>query len=318
MRGSRPSHSHLGARSYASGRLPLGRTSLVMDGLLRWEIEELLDEIRGPGEHRIVTRGQLHEPPLGTLEFTEQGLAARDHLSNLIQREAAQYPQLGQLFSSRVLKAQGLGVGAKRLRSGPGVQQPKMIFIYPLEAGHVGQLFLRWYRELPTLAQLLHLLLGSLSKFGRELLNQATAVGKRRGVQVHQLGDALGDAIGRARDHEPTVAVPKEHHVVEVLELYELHHIGYVSIQVDLGRGKVNPLAEAGEGGGIGVVAFVPQLPGDLLPAPSSQPTATDQHVSCHLQNLLVIPKRFRTLQFLEARRSRYVVSVFYQARVHL
>ena len=50
----------------------------------------------------------------------------------------------------------------------------------------------------------------------------------------------------------------------------------------------MNPLAEAGKGGGIGVVAVILQPTGDPLPAPSSQPGATDQHVSRHLQNLLV------------------------------
>src|SRR5215218_7624289 len=35
----------------------LGRTGVVLDGLLRWEIEEQFGEILGPGEHRPVTGG---------------------------------------------------------------------------------------------------------------------------------------------------------------------------------------------------------------------------------------------------------------------
>jgi len=49
----------------------------------------------------------------------------------------------------------------------------------------------------------------------------------------------------------------------------------------------VHPLAEAGKGGGIGVEAVIPQLPGDLLLAPSAEPGATDQHISRHSQYLL-------------------------------
>jgi hypothetical protein len=49
--------------------------------------------------------------------------------------------------------------------------------------------------------------------------------------------------------------VAEEHHVVNVLELNEVHDIGYVRIQVDLGRSEVHLLAEAGESGGVDIVA---------------------------------------------------------------
>src|SRR5215204_1681606 len=150
-----------------------------------------------------------------------------------------------------------------------------MLFVYPFQASHVGQLVRRWYRKLPALTQLLHLILGSLSGFGRELLKQDSAVGKRRGVQVHELGDALEDLVRRARDHEPAVAMPEEHDVVEILELYEVHHVGYVSFQVDLGRGEVHPLTKTSEGDRIGIVSLLSEATGDSLPTPAPQPSAT-------------------------------------------
>jgi hypothetical protein len=85
-----------------------------------------------------------------------------------------------------------------------------------------------------------------------------------------------------------TVAVPNEHDVVEILELDEVHHVGYVGLEVNLGRGEVYSLTEAGEGDGVGVVASISQPTGDGLPTPAAQPSATDLHVSCHLQDLLI------------------------------
>jgi hypothetical protein len=86
------------------------------------------------------------------------------------------------------------------------------------------------------------------SKFRRERLDEGAAVGKRSAVQVHQPRDALGNPICRARNHDARVAVSQEHDLVEVLELDEVHHVGDVSVYVDVGRGEVRPLAEAGEG----------------------------------------------------------------------
>src|SRR5215207_3938474 len=81
--------------SYASDRLSLGRTSVVLDWLLRWEIEEQFGEILRPGEHRIVTRREFDEPPLGTVEFAEQGLAAGDHLHTWSSEKLHTIPTLG-------------------------------------------------------------------------------------------------------------------------------------------------------------------------------------------------------------------------------
>ena len=57
---------------------------------------------------------------------------------------------------------------------------------------------------------------------------------------------------------------------MEILELDEVHHVGDVSVQVDLGRGEVHALAEPGEGNGVGVVAAISQLAGHGLPTPAA------------------------------------------------
>jgi len=69
--------------------------------------------------------------------------------------------------------------------------------------------------------------------------------------------------------------MPEEHDVVEILELYEVHHVGYVSFQVDLGRGEVHPLTKTGEGDRIGIVSLLSEATGDSLPTPAPQPSAT-------------------------------------------
>jgi hypothetical protein len=64
--------------------------------------------------------------------------------------------------------------------------------------------------------------------------------------------------------------VPEEHDLSEVLEFDEVHNVGYVGLQVDFGRGAVDPFAEPGEGDGVGVVALVSEVAGYGFPTPSS------------------------------------------------
>ena len=97
--------------------------------------------------------------------------------------------------------------------------------------------------ELPALTPLLDLPLGEVPELGRELAQEDGAVGEGHGVEVHEPGGAFGHAVRRARDNEPTVAVTEEHHVSQVLELDEVHHVGYVGVQTYRRRGEVHPLA---------------------------------------------------------------------------
>src|SRR5215216_5007925 len=76
----------------------------VLRGRTRWEVEEHRRQIIGPREHRIVTRGELDEPPGRARQLAEHGVAGGDHLLHLFEREAAQYPYLGQRFPGRVLQ----------------------------------------------------------------------------------------------------------------------------------------------------------------------------------------------------------------------
>jgi hypothetical protein len=71
------------------------------------------------------------------------------------------------------------------------------------------------------------------SGFGRERLDEDGAVRERSGVQVHELGDALGHPVSHARDHKTGVTVPQEHDILEILELDKIHHVGDVGFEVD-------------------------------------------------------------------------------------
>ena len=67
--------------------LPLGFTGVIVsDGLLRWEVEEQLGEVLGPGERRPVPRGYLRKAPLGTGEFSKPPVPTGDHLPDLPER----------------------------------------------------------------------------------------------------------------------------------------------------------------------------------------------------------------------------------------
>jgi hypothetical protein len=81
--------------------------------------------------------------------------------------------------------------------------------------------------------------------------------------------------------------VPKKYDVVQIFELDEVCHIGNVSVEVHLGTGEVHPFAQAGEGSGIHIVSFFSESTGDGTPTPAPEPSATDQYVMCHPENLL-------------------------------
>src|SRR5215203_6495706 len=127
-----------------------------------------------------------------------------------------------------------------------------------------------------------------LPDFGRLGVEVDEAVGDRSAVQVDVLGDTLGDPIGCARNHDPRVAVAEEHDAVEVLELDEVDHVGYVGVEVDFGACEVHPFAQAGEGEGVGVVPLLSESAGYGLPAPAPEPSTTDQHVRSHPKDLLL------------------------------
>ena len=75
-----------------------------------------------------------------------------------------------------------------------------------------------------------HFSLGMLTDFGRLSVEEGEAVGDRSAVQVDELGYALGDPVGCARDDDPRVAVPEENDVAEVLELDEVNDVRHMSL----------------------------------------------------------------------------------------
>lgn len=75
---------------------------------------------------------------------------------------------------------------------------------------------------------------------------------------------------------------------MEILELYEVNHVGDVSFKVDFGACEVHSFAQAGEGDGIGIVSLLSESTADSLPTLAAEPTTTDQHVSGHPKDLLL------------------------------
>src|SRR5215211_3871495 len=185
--------------------------------------------------------GEFKQPPLRTPEFTEPGVAASDHLSNLGEREAVSDQALRQRALGTLLEPQRLGVGAERLRNGMRAHEPALLLAEPFEAGAIDVLELlpRWHGHEPTVTMLCHLPLGVLPDLGRLGVEERYAVGDRTAVEVEELGDALRYSIGRARDHNPRVAVPEEHDIAKVLKLDKINEVCYVSIQVHLRVGQV-------------------------------------------------------------------------------
>ena len=89
--------------------------------------------------------------------------------------------------------------------------------------------------------------------------------------------NALGNPVDDARDHHAAVAVAGEHHVVQVLEQDQVHHVVDVGLQIDVGAVEVHALAEAGEGGAVDRVAVVGEEFAGALPFPAAGGGAMDE-----------------------------------------
>src|SRR5690606_33620091 len=96
--------------------------------------------------------------------------------------------------------------------------------------------------------------------------------------EEHHVLQALGDAVHHPGDHHAAVAVTGEHHVVQVLEQDQVHHVLDVGVQVDLGTVEVLALAQAGERGAVhGVPVGGEELAG-AFPFPAAGGGAVDHH----------------------------------------
>jgi hypothetical protein len=69
---------------------------------------------------------------------------------------------------------------------------------------------------------------------------------------------------------------------VEILVREDAEHILDVGVEVDAGVGKVDALAETGEGRGEDVVASTAQERGHSLPAPAAMHRAVNEHEGRH------------------------------------
>jgi hypothetical protein len=113
---------------------------------------------------------------------------------------------------------------------------------------------------------------------GRQQIEQALPVPWHEGVEIDELPDALGRAVGNAGRHHAPVAVPDEGDVLERLELDHGQGVGDVRLEVDRGARMVRPLTEARVGRREHLVARGPEQRTHLLPRPSRRPRPmTDQ-----------------------------------------
>ena len=110
-------------------------------------------------------------------------------------------------------------------------------------------------RKEPTVALGLHELLHHGSPLRRDDVQHGLTVLRHESVEVHELPDALRNAIDDASDHDPARAVAHKDDVVKVLVRQEVDHVVDVGIEADLGTSQMDTLAESGQGGRVNGVS---------------------------------------------------------------
>ena len=108
----------------------------------------------------------------------------------------------------------------------------------------------------------------------------AFAVFGEEGIDVDDVGDAIGDAVGDAGDDHAAVAVADEDDVVKIFVKNDVDDVGDVRVEINVGRGEMDALALAGEGGAIDGVAVGGEKVIDFFECPSAAPGAVDDDVS--------------------------------------
>jgi hypothetical protein len=101
----------------------------------------------------------------------------------------------------------------------------------------------------------LHELLHHGSPLRRDDVQHGLTVLRHESVEVHELPDALRNAIDDASDHDPARAVAHKDDVVEVLVRQEVDHVVDVGIEADLWTSQMDTLAESGQGGRVNGVS---------------------------------------------------------------
>ncbi|KAK0347484.1 hypothetical protein LTR94_002338 [Friedmanniomyces endolithicus] len=108
------------------------------------------------------------------------------------------------------------------------------------------------------------------------------------GVQIDQLADALGRAIGDTGDHHPAIAVPDQDDILQPLERHQRHDVLDMRVEVDVGVQQMGALAKARQRRAMDLMPRRAQPPGDLLIAPAAMPPAMYQHECRHARSLLL------------------------------
>jgi hypothetical protein len=115
-----------------------------------------------------------------------------------------------------------------------------------------------------------------------EQIEQRFPIPWNAGVDVHEVRDAGHYPISHAGDDHPTIAVPDQHDLSQILILQDVHHILYVPCQVSLRGCEMDALTQAGERRRVDFMPRRVQEWGDLLPTPAAVPCLKNENKHGH------------------------------------
>src|SRR5262249_6012499 len=99
-------------------------------------------------------------------------------------------------------------------------------------------------------------------------------------IQLVDVGGPLRNLIDNAGDDHSAGAVPDQDDTAQILVLQEIDDVLDMNVEADVGASEMRALAEAGESGGINIVAAPTQQRGYFLPTPATKPGWMNQHES--------------------------------------
>ena len=119
-------------------------------------------------------------------------------------------------------------------------------------------------------------------RVGRVAAAPAFAGGGQHGIDIDQVPQLAGPAVGHGGAEHAAVAVHDEDAVVEFLGVQRAQHVGDVGFQVDGGREQVGALAHACQRDGVRAVAGADQRVQRVAPVPRAAPGAVNEQVMGH------------------------------------
>ncbi len=105
---------------------------------------------------------------------------------------------------------------------------------------------------------------------GRQEVERRFAVLEDRGVEIDEVANALGHAVGRAGDDWPGETVADQHHGGELLGVEHIDEVGNEGFECDSRRKQVTALAEPGLCRREDAMALGAERIGDARPAPAA------------------------------------------------